>query len=504
MYKKKISSMSIVVLTLLLIACNKDLTIAPLSQGTTATFYLTQDDFIQGTNAIYNNLRSYPDRLLNLSETRSDNLYAVSVNGTRDWDAINAFKSTVAGNTYIEKAWNDDFNGVFKANNLLDQIDQKGSVIYTTGLSTRLQGEARFLRAFYYFDLLRYFGKLPIISAPVTTLQSVTIPRSPVGDVYKFIIADLQFAMQNLPANYTNTDVGRATKYAAESLLALVYMTRSGPTYSIEGPGLASNEWNLALPLLNDVINSALYTFNTIYSSIFSFSNQNPSLNKEAIFDVMYLSGLSPVLGASYPWITIPDSYFQSLGKPAEGGGESRPISNELYNSYDANDVRKSFNFVSLYVTLGVPGNRPYVKKYFDATKIPTNINDWGINFMAIRYTDVLMLKAECILNGASGGTQADVDAIVNKVRNRAGLANISNVTLSQLYTERRKEFVGEGNRWFDLQRSGNLLTIMNSWIKTEDILNQISPVIANYIIYPIPQSQLDTQPGLYDQNPGY
>ncbi|MBS1654905.1 MAG: RagB/SusD family nutrient uptake outer membrane protein, partial [Bacteroidetes bacterium] len=121
-----------------------------------------------------------------------------------------------------------------------------------------------------------------------------------------------------------------------------------------------------------------------------------------------------------------------------------------------------------------------------------------------IRYTDVLMLKAECILHGAPG-TQADVDAIVNQVRARAGLAAMSNVTLAQLFDERRREFAAEGLRWFDLQRSGNLVTIMNAWRTVEDAtLNKISTITKDDIIYPVPQSQLDAAPGLYDQNPGY
>jgi hypothetical protein len=122
---------------------------------------------------------------------------------------------------------------------------------------------------------------------------------------------------------------------------------------------------------------------------------------------------------------------------------------------------------------------------------------------MALRYTDVLLLKAECILNGATG-SQADVDGIVNQVRGRAGLASISGVTLAQLYDERRKEFADEGSRWFDLQRSGNLVTIMNNWITAEDVQKRINQVVANYIIYPVPQSQLDAAPGLYTQNGGY
>jgi len=139
-----------------------------------------------------------------------------------------------------------------------------------------------------------------------------------------------------------------------------------------------------------------------------------------------------------------------------------------------------------------------------DTTKIPTSRFDWGINFIAIRYTDILMLKAECILHGAPG-TQADVDAIVNQVRARAGQPAITGVTLPQLFDERRREFANEGSRWFDLQRSGDLVTIMNSWRTVEDAaLHKMNPITANSIIYPVPQSQLDAAPGLYTQNPGY
>ena len=114
------------------------------------------------------------------------------------------------------------------------------------------------------------------------------------------------------------------------------------------------------------------------------------------------------------------------------------------------------------------------------------------------------MLKAECILHGAPG-TQADVDAIVNQVRTRAALPAITNVTLAQLFDERRKEFAGEGLRWFDLQRSGNLITTMNAWIAVEDAtLHKVNQVTANSIIYPVPQSQMDAAPGLYTQNLGY
>jgi len=505
------------------LSCSKDLNQVPISTATTETFYKQPSDFLQGINAAYNGLRGatnqpgYPDRLLFLSEVRSDNIYPSNDVG-RDPDPINNFSPGIASNVYVEEAWTTNFNGIFKANTVIDQISKNGSFIGSAALANRLTAEARFLRAFYYFDLVRYFGKVPVIEKPVAASEAITIGRSAVKDVYTFIIADLQFAIANLPANYggtfpgyTTADVGRATKYAAEAILAQVYMARSGATYNIEGPGMGLNEWALALTLLQDIISSSQFVFNPNFAGatgIFSYANQNPVTNKEAVFDIMYLTGQSPILGATFPWQLVPNSYFLSLpagNTPANGALGFPAVSSNLINSFAATDARKAPTFhTTTFTYSGVPDAHPFFRKYLDTTKIPTSRFDWGINFIAVRYTDVLMLKAECILHGAPG-TQADADAIVNQVRTRAALPAITNVTLDQLLDERRKEFAGEGLRWFDLQRSGKLITIMNAWIAVEDAaLHKMNQVNANYIIYPVPQSQQDAVPGLYGQNTGY
>ncbi len=505
---KKIHLLSIIGSVLLMASCSKDLNQVPLSSATTATFYASPSDFYQAINSVYQSLHNYPIRLANLSEIRSDNIYGVSVT-VRDWDPVNDFSSGISANTYVEEGWSADFNGIFKANTLLDQLKKNGTNVGNTALATRYQAEAQFLRAFYYFDLVRYYGGVPLVDHPLTPDEATSIGRSTPAQVYSLIISDLQYAIANLPASYSGVDVGRATKYAAEAELALVYMTRSGPTYGIAGPGLGLNEWSLALPLLNDIITNGGFTFNTNYASIFSYSNQNPTVNKEAIFDVMYVSGISgssDLYGASFPWTLAPNTYFLSIKDTKSNGSlEIIPVSNDLLNDYSPTDVRKAQNlYTAGYTYSGSTENRPFFKKWLDVTKIPTASRfDWGINFIAIRYTDVLLQKAECILHGAAG-SQSDVDAIVNQVRTRAGIAPLTNVTLAQLFDERRREFADEGNRWFDLQRSGNLLTIMNAWINTEDTQKRINQVTSNYIIYPVPQSQLNAAPGLYTQNPGY
>ena len=107
-------------------------------------------------------------------------------------------------------------------------------------------------------------------------------------------------------------------------------------------------------------------------------------------------------------------------------------------------------------------------------------------------------------MRGAAGGTQKEADAIVSQVLARAGLPAISTVTLPQLLQERRLEFVGEGLRWHDLVRSGQVEAIMPAWIRAEDIQKQMQPFQKNFIIYPVPQAEIDSQTGLYTQNKGY
>jgi hypothetical protein len=482
-------------------SCSDELDLSPISSATTETFYKSTNDFITGVNAVYNDLKAYPDRLLNLSETRSDNLYAVSDGGVRDWEGINSFHKTIASNAYVSEAWLSDYNGIYRANVLLDKLTSNGDVITDATLRKRLEAETKFLRAFYYFDLVRWFGKVPVITTPVSVSEALTIQRSSVVDVYTQIISDLQFAVSNLPETYVTADKGRVTKYAAQGMLALVYMTRSGPTYNIEGPGLGLNEWNQALSLLNSIVASGKFSMLPSYSNIFSYANEN---NAEVLFDVQYITGQSPVLGSTFPWVLVPDTWFQAQGKAVQGGLTIRPVSSLLINSFETGDTRKDFSIVSTYTYNGTVEDRPFFRKYVDLTKVPSNRLDWPINFIVLRYTDILMLKAECILNGASG-TQTEVDDIVNSVRKRAGLTTtVSNVTKSQLMAERQKEFMAEGSRWHDLVRSGLVETVMPAWITAVDVQNQMQPFQTNYIIYPIPQSEIDVKNGLYTQNAGY
>jgi hypothetical protein len=475
-------------------SCSKQLDQQPVSNLATTNFFTNNNDFLQGVNGVYSQLKSVPDQLLWLGEMRSDNINAIS-DGNRDWDGINNFSPNITTVAFITNAWKTNFNGIFNANTVLQALTDKGSVINSSALVTRYTAECRYLRAFYYFQLIRLFGKVPVISTPLTATEVNSVARGSITEVYQLILDDLQYAATNLPPSYTGSDIGRATSYAAKGLLGLVYLTRSGPNYGVDGPGLASNEYDKALTQFNDIIASNQYTFLSDYTSIFSYSNED---NREVVFDVQYASSIN---GAGFPSDLAPVAYWTSLGiSNTYGNGygsSSFGITNNLKTSYTASgtDKRYAFNVATTYTS-------PFIKKYIDITKKGTSGTDWPINFILLRYTDILLMKAECILQGAAG-SQTDVDAIVNQVRSRAGLASLSNVTLGTLMEERRREFAGEGLRWNDLVREGLAVDAMNAWIKS-DAITTINPVVANYIIYPVPASEIQTKAGLYTQNPGY
>ncbi|WP_184549445.1 RagB/SusD family nutrient uptake outer membrane protein [Mucilaginibacter sp. FT3.2] len=484
----------LLVLIVIISSCSKQLNQQPVSNLATTNFFTNNNDFLQGVNGVYSQLKAVPDQLLWLGEMRSDNINAIS-DGNRDWDGINNFSPNITTVAFVTNAWKTNFNGVFNANTVLKALTDKGSVIGDATLVTRYTAECRYLRAFYYFQLIRLFGKVPVISTPLTASEVNSVARGSIAEVYQLILDDLQYAATNLPASYTAANLGRATSYAAKGLLGLVYLTRSGPNYGMDGPGLASNEYDKALTQFNDIIASNQYSFLSDYTSIFSYSNED---NKEVLFDVQYASSIN---GAGFPSDLAPVAYWTSLGiSNTYGNGygaSSFGITNNLKTSYTASgtDKRYAFNVATTYTS-------PFIKKYIDITKKGTSGTDWPINFILLRYTDILLMKAECILHGAPG-SQADVDGIVNQVRGRAGLAALSNVTLSTLMEERRREFVGEGLRWNDLIREGLAVDTMNAWI-TSDAITNVNQVVANYIIYPVPTAEIQTKAGLYTQNPGY
>jgi len=497
-----------------MMACKKQLDQVPISQASTSNFFRNTADFEQAVAGIYQALHNIPNsydyavRQNELSEVRSDNIYSPGTSGVRDWLPLNNFDKTLATNPNISGLWNDDFNGILRANTVLEKLDP--AIVTDNTIRDRMEGEARFFRAFFYFDLVRYVGKVPIFDHVATPTEALSIPRSPVADVYNLIVGDLQKAISKLPATYTGTaNKGRVTSDAAKGILALVYLTRSGPTYNIEGPGLNTNDYAAALQLLNEIIQSTRYALQPTYAAVFSYANEN---NSEIIFDMQSIdpgTTANAGLGTELPSWQYETSYgnkFVGFAGGVDVDGAKMPAQS-LISTFEPGDTRDDFSILMSYTDLaGNLQNRPQFIKYLDLTKKPLIRYNFAINYPILRYADVLLMKAEAILRGGSGGTQADVDALVKLVRDRAGLSGtvLTNVTLDQLLAERRKEFMGEGKRWHDLVRTGKVLTAMAAADAIDDVSNKQALPAANDIIYPIPQTQLSVSPGLYQQNTGY
>src|SRR5215831_15119517 len=342
---KKFLSIFYIGSVIVAISCNKQLIQTPPSNVSTSSFYTNTNDFLQAVNGVYNKLRAYPDQALWMGEMRSDNIAATS-DGNRDWQGINDFSPNLTTTAFIVGAWDNDFNGIYNANTVLNALATKGQNVTDSTLRNRFVAECRFLRAFYYFDLLRFYGELPIIDKVMTPSEVATVPRSPVGDVYNFIIGDLQFAIANLPQTYAPADVGRPTTYSAKGVLGLVYMTKSGPTYNVKGPGMNSNEYALALQQFNDIIASGKFAFSVDYPSIFSYTNEN---NKEVIFDIQFMTTSN---GADYPSQLVPGAYWSGLGLSNYDNGYGSATYNtpkNLMSSYRGSaapgvDKRDTFN----------------------------------------------------------------------------------------------------------------------------------------------------------------
>lgn len=512
---KKIILTSITIAALVVSSCHKDLDQLPLSTTTADNFFASTVDFEQALVGVYSTAfhgtygdnYGYPNRVLNLSETRSDNLYAIT-SASRDWEGINNFFSSITVNGLVEEAYIVNYNSIYKANLLLQKIDEKADEFFNDPADIdQMIAETRFLRAFCYFDLVRYFGRVPLIDAPISPQEAANVGQASVTELYNFIIADLEAAIDVLEPVEDNN--GRVNQYWAKSLLGLVYMTRSSPDYGRNGelPGLGTNDWQAAYDALEDVYLSGAYAFEDSIENIYNYEG---AANTENIIFIPY-ADINEGVGGSWISTVTSDQYFSYLGmNSSQGGIEERPVSNTFADSFDPADKRYQFGIIDTF-TVADDGDRyagyfspdPIMIKFADPTRYGSGRTDWGVDFPVIRFTDVMMMMAECQLRGASGSLV--VDDVINDVRERAGLArDAAGSTLDDLFEERRKEFFNEGKRWFDLYRSGDAITTMEQWRADNDQENRVNDIKVGYLIYPIPQREFNTAPGLYTQNRDY
>ncbi|WP_201986047.1 RagB/SusD family nutrient uptake outer membrane protein [Hymenobacter rubidus] len=488
--------------TVLATACNeKDLYIPPVANNTADEFYKDESQVNQGVIAIYNGALSFPQSSnWNMSEFRSDNINAQVQTVQRDFSDISNFTAT-SQLSQLQTTWTDLFEVVYRSNILLEKIQP-----FSFARVNQFKGEARFLRAYAYFDLVRYWGPLPIVDHVLGIEESKTVPRSPIADVYKLIVDDLKFAADNLPASYSSTDKGRATKWAAKAMLARVYLTMYG--YPLRD----ASALPLAKQQLMDVYAAAgttTFSMAANFADLFKTVNDN----KYAVFEIQYASG-GVGLGSTIPWDQ--GSVFPSWWSPfAPSQTDITPSPDFLGKNWPMRDLRRRATLDTVYVnptTGAITTTRAQFTKFLEkGTTAPQNNRDYSNNFPIIRFEDVMLMYAE-VLTYESNSVQPLALSLVNQIRTRSGIAaytttspETANATafIDAILKERKYEFAAEGIRWFDLVRTGKAISVMTAYkrLTTPLTARQLDD---HDLLFPIPLLELRINPGFWQQNPGY
>jgi hypothetical protein len=470
--------------TLVFSSCEDDLDVVPNDAMTEVDFLNNPENAIQLVNGVYNKQLDW-------------NMYSFSWIGMTSITSDDADKGSTATDTGTDKhkmdnltfdatdmsfndVWNGRYEGIYRANDALFYLEKLN--IEST-LKNRLIGEVKFLRALYYFDLVRCFGGVPLVISKIDindteTVNNIVFNRKSKAETYTQIENDLIDAIEKLPlkSEYLASNVGRASKGAAQALLAKAY--------------LYQEKWQLAFDMSSNVIVSGQYDLLSNYADVWREIGENKS---ESIYEVQAtltkgLTGYTDVQGPR--------------GTPDLGWGFNTP-SSQLMNSYEPGDVRKNATILMVPSTLwdGFIGpsnwNNPRYnyKAYQSSIAEPWNGNkgETAKNLRILKYSDILLIHAEAALNLGNNGTALTQ---VNAIRNRAMLASLNSLTIQQLYNERRWEMAMEHDRWFDLVRTGQAQAAMQA--------NGKEFIIGKHELFPIPSEQIIKSGGRLQQNPGY
>jgi hypothetical protein len=453
-------------------------------------YFNSKTDYENALVAAYDLLQSSYVNVL-LGEIASDNTLAGGESATDvpGFQQIDDMTHTQV-NSNLKNIWDWMFAGVQRANYILefkDKTDFEGK--------NQIIGEARFLRAYYHFELVKWFGGIPMNGDKRFVPGDETkIPRSSVAEVYASIESDLIYAAENLSPTASQT--GRATKGAALALLGKAY--------------LYENKFPEAAAALRLVIASTKYSLVSDYASIFEMTGEN---GPESIFEVQY----TDVKGASFTCLQCVDgnvavgfSGIRGYEGPKYTSGFSFNIpTKETYNAFEVGDSRQNASVLDI-VAWAAANNATYGKGnedtgYFNQKYLPrkrssdaqgdlnlTNPN----NYRAIRYSDVLLMAAEALNRGGINDTEAL--GYLNQVRDRAfgdvnhRISSVGPALTDAIWKERRVEFVGEGFRFFDLVRTGKAAGTISGFKAGKNEL------------FPIPLEEIQFSSGNWSQNPGY
>ncbi len=475
--------------------CSNDfLEKAPLDTINTSNYPTNAAELITLVNGAYQPLQ-WP-KLYNMRMWTSDIMAGNSIVGAGGGsDGIetqdNSNFVTTTDNQGVLDIWRGPWPGILMSNMVLKVAP---NLAIDENVKKRSMGEAYFLRAHYYFILVRYFGDLPLIITPQSSDSDLYPERVSKDLIYKQIIADLEKAAELLPnkSTYTGSDIGRANKGAAIGELAEVYLT-------------LGNNWQKVVDLTTQVEGLG-FALNTNYADNFNPATEN---SVESLFEVQYNSNGGYSFWNNENQAAWTSTFMGPRGSNFVGGGWGwNQPTQEFINSYEANDNRKAitvlytgcpdFDGKTYQATYSTTGYN--VRKFLVPLSAVSSYDNSPLNFPVLRFSNILLMKAEA-LNELGQTSQAE--APLNRVRNRAGLPNIAS-GLSKadfknaVLKERRVELAFEGQRWFDLIR-------VNNGQYGLDFLHSIGKTNATskHLLYPIPQIERDRNPKL-TQNPGY
>lgn len=443
------------------ISCSDDFTdLAPISNRNEAQFYNNANDFIAAINASYAGLQDngvYGRAYWTMFEMRSDNTdQGPDATGlAAQYAEINRFTEDPL-NEQITAAWIGSYKVIANCNVILERIE---SVEMEESLKQRIGGEALFLRSLMYYQLAVAYGNIPLQLVPYTA--GTVLEQVDAMTVYAQLITDLGSAEDNLPVSYPASDVGRATKGAAATLLSKVLLTK--------GDNAA------AADVLKRIIDNYGYQLVENYKDIWGVSNEN---NIESIFEVQFMGG-GIGQGSAFTNEFSPSAFLQT----GSGFGRNRPTP-ALINSFDPEDERFEASIGTSYINeQGTETMANFIRKY---ESDPSSENDSDVNFIVFRYADVLLMLAEAI------GESDESYQLINEVRERAGLSGIDSSTPGtfeeKLLKERQLELTFENHRWADLRRFNFEKEVF------EDAEPLVDPANVRALFF-IPQREMDINP---------
>ncbi|WP_031530165.1 RagB/SusD family nutrient uptake outer membrane protein [Dyadobacter crusticola] len=477
----KIHKIALASLVFLSAGCSDFLDLSPRDTANVGNFYKNASDMQAALTAAYGMLAApgeYGYAYYNVSEVRSDNTMNWEGGGNLPDAELDQFKMS-STNEIIRLMWIDTYRGILACNAVLGHI---AGATMDDALRQRFIGEAKFLRALMYFNMVRTFGDVPLVLSETKSVdEGYSQARVPQSEVYTQIITDLTEASAQLPLSYSGNDVGRATRGAAKALLGKVYLT--------------VRDYVKARDILKEVIAQGTYKLLDDYAALWPVANAN---NEESIFEVQFKKGGTGT-GSSFYNNFAPRNSGSSVIQIGFASGRNIPTT-DLINAYEPGDARKAASLAVGYTdnTTGKFVADPYTLKYRDT---PFAEGDADNNWVVLRYADILLMYSEA-LNEVNNGPTAEAYEAINAVRKRAKLAvlpaGLSKAAFGlAIERERQVELAFEGHRWFDLVRTGRSVAVMNAHFN--------APVVAEFnAVFPIPQTQIDVNPAGIKQNPGY